>query len=126
MKARPATEEESRHWDRLLQETARPHLLQSSGWAKLKSATGWRAERYILEDDSGRRGLAQVLRKRVARAFELAYAPRGPLCDEGVLADAVVAAEPLLPHAASFPAVGSFVAVGSLPGSSRAVKVHSG
>jgi lipid II:glycine glycyltransferase (peptidoglycan interpeptide bridge formation enzyme) len=91
VKARPATEEESRHWDRLLQETPRPHLLQSSGWAKLKSATGWRAERYILEDDSGRRGLAQVLRKRVARAFELAYAPRGPLCDDGVLPDAVVA-----------------------------------
>jgi lipid II:glycine glycyltransferase (peptidoglycan interpeptide bridge formation enzyme) len=70
-------------------ETGRPHLLQSTGWASLKSATGWQAERYVLEDDRGRRGLAQVLRKRVGPSLSVTYAPRGPLCDDGVLPDAI-------------------------------------
>jgi peptidoglycan pentaglycine glycine transferase (the first glycine) len=98
VRARPATDDESRNWDRLLQETPRPHLLQSSGWAKLKAATGWRPERYVLEDDGGRRGLAQVLRKKVAPAVELAYAPRGPLCDDALLPDAIAALRRPLAH----------------------------
>jgi lipid II:glycine glycyltransferase (peptidoglycan interpeptide bridge formation enzyme) len=91
VKARRATDEEARDWDRLVRETARPHLLQSAGWAALKSATGWQAERYILEDDGGPRGVAQVLRKRIGPSVTLAYAPRGPLCDDAALPEAIAA-----------------------------------
>ena len=91
MRARPATDDETRSWDNLLLETGRPHLLQSTGWASLKSATGWQAERYVLEDDRGPRGLAQVLRKRVGPSLSITYAPRGPLCDDGALPDAIEA-----------------------------------
>ena len=91
MRARPVTENEERHWDRLIQETARPHLLQSAGWARVKAATGWRAEHYILEDDGGRRGCVQVLRKRIGPSMSVAYAPRGPLCEDHRLAEAISA-----------------------------------
>lgn len=74
-----------------MQETARPHLLQSVEWAKLKSATGWRAERYILEDGDARVGCVQVLRKRLVRGVDVAYAPRGPLVDDQKLPEAVAA-----------------------------------
>lgn len=91
MRARPATDDETRSWDQLLLETGRPHVLQSTGWASLKSATGWQAERYVLEDDRGRRGLAQVLRKRIGPSLWLTYAPRGPLCDDPALPEAIEA-----------------------------------
>ena len=74
-----------------MQETGRPHLLQSAGWAELKAATGWRAERYVLEDDGGRRGCVQVLRRRIGPALDVAYAPRGPLCADEILPDAIAA-----------------------------------
>ena len=96
MRARPATEDESRGWDGLLQQTTRPHLLQSRGWAELKSLTGWRAERYVIEDDTGRHGLAQVLRKRAVPGVEVAYAPRGPVCDEAALPEAIAALRTVL------------------------------
>jgi lipid II:glycine glycyltransferase (peptidoglycan interpeptide bridge formation enzyme) len=89
VKARPVTENEDRYWDQLVRETARPHLLQSTGWAQVKAATGWRAERFILEDDGGRQGCVQVLRKYVGPSLSVAYAPRGPLCDDERLPDAV-------------------------------------
>ena len=74
-----------------MESTGRPHLLQSSGWARLKAATGWTAERYLLEDDRGRRGLAQVLFRRSAGGLTVAYASRGPLCDATDLPAAIAA-----------------------------------
>jgi lipid II:glycine glycyltransferase (peptidoglycan interpeptide bridge formation enzyme) len=74
-----------------MQETARPHLLQSTGWAEVKAATGWRAERYVLEDGDARVGCVQVLRKRLVRGLDVAYAPRGPLVTDERLPDAIVA-----------------------------------
>src|SRR5437773_11006663 len=78
MRARPATADETREWDRLMRETARPHLLQSTGWAEVKAVTGWRAERYVFEDGAARVGCVQVLRKRLIRGVDVADAPRGP------------------------------------------------
>jgi lipid II:glycine glycyltransferase (peptidoglycan interpeptide bridge formation enzyme) len=74
-----------------MHDTARPHLLQSTGWAEVKAATGWRAERYVLEEADARVGCVQVLRKRVLRGVDVAYAPRGPLVDEQKLPDAIAA-----------------------------------
>jgi peptidoglycan pentaglycine glycine transferase (the first glycine) len=89
VRARPATPDETRGWDRLIQQTARPHLLQSTGWALVKAATGWQTERYVLEDDGGRVGCAQVLRKRLGPGLDVTYAPRGPLVDDAKLPDAI-------------------------------------
>jgi lipid II:glycine glycyltransferase (peptidoglycan interpeptide bridge formation enzyme) len=91
VRARPASDDEARAWDQLVAETGRPHLLQSSGWADLKAVTGWRTERYVLEDDGGRVGCAQVLRKRIGPSLSVAYAPRGPLCADDRLPDAIAA-----------------------------------
>src|SRR3989440_3467145 len=91
MRARPATADETRDWDRLVQETARPHLLQSTGWAEVKAATAWRAERFVFEDGDARVGCVQVLRKRLVRGLDVAYAPRGPLVPDDMLPDAIVA-----------------------------------
>ena len=91
MRARPATADETRDWDRLMHETGRPHLLQSTGWAEVKGATGWRAERYVFEDSDARVGCAQVLRKRVVGGVDVAYEPRGPLVDDDKLPEASAA-----------------------------------
>jgi peptidoglycan pentaglycine glycine transferase (the first glycine) len=91
VRARPATNEETQGWDRLMHETGRPHLLQSTGWAEVKAATDWRPERYILEEGDARVGCVQVLRKRLVRGLDVAYAPRGPLVDDGKLPGAIVA-----------------------------------
>jgi lipid II:glycine glycyltransferase (peptidoglycan interpeptide bridge formation enzyme) len=71
--------------------SSRPHLLQSKGWAEVKSATGWRPERFVLEDDGRPVGCVQVLRRRLGVGLDLAYAPRGPLCDDERLPDAIAA-----------------------------------
>src|SRR5207302_1603183 len=69
----------------------RPHLLQSTGWAEVKGAPGWRAERYVFEDSDARVGCVQVLRKRVVGGVDVAYAPRGPLVDDDKLPEAIAA-----------------------------------
>jgi lipid II:glycine glycyltransferase (peptidoglycan interpeptide bridge formation enzyme) len=74
-----------------MHETARPHLLQSTGWAVLKAATRWRAERYVFEEGDAFAGCVQVLRKRLVRGLDVAYAPRGPLVDDERLPAAIVA-----------------------------------
>ena len=93
MKASPATYAEAQGWDELVVATGRPHILQSAAWAELKAATGWRAQRYILEDSRGsvRHGVAQVLVRRLPLGITVAYAPRGPLVEPGQLAAAIVA-----------------------------------
>ena len=96
MRARPATTNETHGWDRLMHETGRPHLLQSAGWAEVKAATGWRAERYIFEEGDARIGCVQVLRKRLLKGLDVAYAPRGPLVDDDNLPDAIVALRKVL------------------------------
>ncbi|MDQ2952039.1 MAG: peptidoglycan bridge formation glycyltransferase FemA/FemB family protein [Chloroflexota bacterium] len=88
----PATDDDVRGWDELVNATGRPHLLQSVAWAEVKSATGWTARRFTLADDSGaRRGVAQVLVRRLPLGVTMAYAPRGPLVEPALLPDAIVA-----------------------------------
>lgn len=50
------------------------HLLQTPGWAALKSAFGWQSAT-VLTGNSG----AQILFRRLAPGFTLAYIPRGPV-----------------------------------------------
>ncbi len=79
-------------WDELVVATGRPHLLQSAAWADLKALTGWGVRRFLLEDEGGaRRGVAQVLTKRLPFGVTVAYSPRGPLVEPEMLPDAIVA-----------------------------------
>ncbi|MEP7004040.1 MAG: peptidoglycan bridge formation glycyltransferase FemA/FemB family protein [Chloroflexota bacterium] len=68
-------------WDALVRSTGRAHLLQSAGWAAVKSASGWLPRRFVLDDGSRRVGVAQVLLKPLPLGLTLAYAPRGPLAE---------------------------------------------
>ena len=67
--------------------TGNPHLLQSVGWARVKSASGWQARRFVLEGH----GVAQVLVRSLPFGLVAAYAPRGPLVAADVLALAIAA-----------------------------------
>ena len=93
MRAVPASDGETRGWDDLVVATGRPHILQSLAWSKVKAATGWAAQRFVLRDAEGREplGVAQVLTKRLPLGITVAYAPRGPLVDPAHLAAAIAA-----------------------------------
>lgn len=79
MRALPATATEDADWDALLESTGAPHVLQSKEWAAVKASGGWRARRFVLRDDDGVAGAAQVLLRDLAAGLRYAYAPRGPL-----------------------------------------------
>lgn len=87
MLAREASPAESDRWDELVAATGTPHLLQSAGWARVKSASGWRARRFVLEGA----GVAQVLVRSLPLGLSAAYAPRGPLVAPAALVEAIVA-----------------------------------
>jgi lipid II:glycine glycyltransferase (peptidoglycan interpeptide bridge formation enzyme) len=92
MRALPATDDEVRGWDELVNATGRHHLLQSVAWSEVKAGTGWGTRRFTLVDDAGaRQGVAQVLIRRLPLGVTIAYAPRGPLVDPPLLPDAIVA-----------------------------------
>jgi len=68
--------------------TGRGHLLQSAGWAAVKSGDGWIVRRFTLDDGSRMAGVAQVLLKPGPLGIALAYAPRGPLVEAADLPEA--------------------------------------
>ncbi|TMB77318.1 MAG: hypothetical protein E6J52_06145 [Chloroflexi bacterium] len=69
------TAEDDARWDELVIGTGRPHILQSRAWAELKSATGWSARRYVLDENGQRRGVAQVLTRSLPLGISVAYSP---------------------------------------------------
>jgi peptidoglycan pentaglycine glycine transferase (the first glycine) len=78
-------------WDTFVQNHPAAHLLQSSGWGKLKSRFGWRSEIVTVPDTNSMPiAGAQVLYRRVA-GLTMAYVPRGPLTnwDDPSLTDAL-------------------------------------
>lgn len=64
-------------WDVFYQQNPQAHVLQSSQWAKLKSAHQWDSERIVV----GKSG-AQVLFRRTIFGFTIAYIPKGPIGNE--------------------------------------------
>jgi peptidoglycan pentaglycine glycine transferase (the first glycine) len=61
-------------WDSFLERFPDAHLLQTTAWGELKTGFGWHAERVAVAG-----GGAQVLFRRLAGPFTLAYIPKGPL-----------------------------------------------
>src|SRR6266850_5468366 len=97
MRAVPATDAETQDWDQLVVATGRPHIVQTLAWAELKAETGWTARRFIL-DDGARRGVAQVLIRRLPLGVTVAYSPRGPLIPAERLSEAIAALRDALSH----------------------------
>jgi len=92
MRATAAAAADVQRWDELVAATARPHILQSTAWARIKAETSWDARRFLLDDDRGTRvGVAQVLIRKLPLGVTIAYAPRGPLVEPARLAEAITA-----------------------------------
>jgi lipid II:glycine glycyltransferase (peptidoglycan interpeptide bridge formation enzyme) len=91
VKARLAAADDIARWDDLVAATGRAHILQSSAWGEIKAATGWAARRYLLDENGGRRGVAQVLVRTLPLGITVAYAPRAPLVEPRDLARAIAA-----------------------------------
>ena len=68
-------------WDDFQRAHPAGHILQSTGWARLKETAGWRTRRVGIVDESDALVAgAQILFRRMA-GFTLAYVPRGPVVD---------------------------------------------
>lgn len=69
-------------WDAFNDAHPHGHLLQTSAWAALKSAHGWRVLRTTSADSHGATlGGAQILHRNLKFFGRIAYAPRGPVVD---------------------------------------------
>jgi peptidoglycan pentaglycine glycine transferase (the first glycine) len=72
-------------WNAFLAGQPRGHVLQSSEWAQLKTAFGWRSQRAVLRTipspDAPILGGASLLFRRLPWGQSLAYAPKGPVVD---------------------------------------------
>ena len=73
--------EDPSEWDAFVSQAKDGSILQSWGWAELKSHFGWGASRYLWMDGRGGRGAISVLRRALPGRLALFYAPRGPVLD---------------------------------------------
>jgi peptidoglycan pentaglycine glycine transferase (the first glycine) len=80
-------------WDASAVRSPRGHVLQSSAWARIREAQGWRAEFLRLGDPLP---VALVLWRSLPLGQRIAYVPRGPVSDEATLRPAL---EALAAHA---------------------------
>jgi serine/alanine adding enzyme len=65
-------------WDSFTEQHPQGHLLQSSGWGRLKAGFGWQPRRIAVAAPEGVLAGAQVLFRR-RLGVSVAYVPRGPL-----------------------------------------------
>ncbi len=69
-------------WDSALLALPRPHILQCWSWGETKNQTGWRARRWLWEDDGRPVAAAALLvRKLPHLPLAVGYIPKGPLLD---------------------------------------------
>ncbi len=66
-------------WDAWVASTPPSFHLQQTGWAEVKAANGWRAERIVVDAGSGPAGLQLLVRRLGPGPFSVGYAPRGPV-----------------------------------------------
>src|SRR4030065_555613 len=85
-------------WDSALLSLPEPHILQSWEWGEVKSKYGWKAERWIWEENGKAAAAAQILERRWPAglrwpSWRVLYVPRGPILDwpNPALASAVLA-----------------------------------
>jgi peptidoglycan pentaglycine glycine transferase (the first glycine) len=68
-------------WDSFVNRHPDAHLLQTSGWGKLKSAFGWSAEKIAVEYNQGQvvAGALLLFRRLPLQLGTMVYVPAGPL-----------------------------------------------
>ena len=76
---RVAHETEDPAWDTFLAETPGGHHVQTSLWAQVRAAAGWRAVRVVARRGDGIVAGAQVLIRPLPLVGAIGYVPRGPL-----------------------------------------------
>lgn len=76
-------------WDAFVQAHLHGHMLQSTGWARLKGSVGWDVRRVAVAGPNGLIAGAQVLLRR-RMGLSAAYVPRGPLLAGNAEADALL------------------------------------
>lgn len=88
MHIQPILIEDADHWNELVVQLPRHHLLQSWQWGQLKAAYGWEVERWAWQDEIGQPLAAAQLMHRSSSSlgplplkFTLSYCPRGPAMD---------------------------------------------
>lgn len=81
---RPVTRQDE--WDSALGSLPEPHILQSWVWGEVKANYGWRADRWVWEENGRAMAVAQVLERQWPAAIpwpssRVLYVPRGPILD---------------------------------------------
>lgn len=80
-----AATDADRAWDAFVASHPVGHVLQTTAWARLKSAFGWTAQCAILRSipspDAPILGGASILYRRLPWGQKLAYVPKGPVVD---------------------------------------------
>jgi lipid II:glycine glycyltransferase (peptidoglycan interpeptide bridge formation enzyme) len=66
-------------WDAWVESMPGGHHLQTTGWAHVKAAAGWRARRILLRADGVPMAGCQMLLRPLPIGRSAAYIPRGPL-----------------------------------------------
>jgi lipid II:glycine glycyltransferase (peptidoglycan interpeptide bridge formation enzyme) len=83
---------EDPEWDAFLAETPGGHHVQTSLWAQVKAALGWRIARIVVTQGEHIVAGGQVLLRPLPVVGAIGYVPRGPLfaVDDPVLAELVI------------------------------------
>ena len=66
-------------WDAFVEASETPFPLQLTAWATAKMATGWTAERVVVDGGSGPIGGQVLIRRLGPGLFGFGYIPRGPV-----------------------------------------------
>lgn len=82
METRMIGEGERELFDAFLRSAPKGHILQSFAWGEVKSATGWKPHRLVVEEGGRVRAAATVLERNLpGLGRPLFYSPRGPVLD---------------------------------------------
>lgn len=75
-------EQDGAAWDAFVAASAQPTHLQTTAWAQIKRANGWRAVRVASQADDGMVGAQILVRRAPGLPWGLGYVPRGPVGGE--------------------------------------------
>ncbi|MBO8128191.1 MAG: peptidoglycan bridge formation glycyltransferase FemA/FemB family protein [Peptococcaceae bacterium] len=82
MKTRLISEHERERFNNFIQRHPKGHVLQSYEWGEVKSATGWKPYRMVLESKNNIVAAVSVLERRLPFINKpIFYSPRGPVVD---------------------------------------------
>lgn len=72
-------ERDDEAWDAFVADSAQPSHLQTTAWAQIKRANGWRAHRVVAQAAEGVVGAQMLIRRAGGLPWGLGYVARGPV-----------------------------------------------